>query len=108
MRLVVLVARDGQAPSLELLDDELPPADGLLLVDRGLAALVDLHVGQAQLAVEHQLLVHLLGRRGADDDVEELRGVLNAGELGVGDEVARQLEDALVDLRKSGLVVVWR
>lgn len=94
----MLVAGEGQAPLLQLLHDELPPADGLLAVDRGDAAGGHRDVGELELAALLDDLVDLLGRLGADEDAQQLADGLGPRELGVVDSVAGQLEDALADL----------
>lgn len=105
MPLQALVARNGQFPLLELLLDELPTADGLLAIDRGDAAFVHRNVGQLEFAGAVDGLDDLGGRGRADEHVEHMADGLGAGELGVGQAVASELEDALGDLQ-AGVVLV--
>lgn len=96
----MLMARQGQAALLQLLPDELPSAHLDLLVDGRDATRVDPHVGQLeQVALALNGLDELLGRRRTDEDAEELVDAFDAGELGIGEQVPCELEDAFADLR---------
>lgn len=98
--LEVLVASDRQVSLLELLLDDLPPAQRNLLIDRGDAARRNVDVGKLeQAALLDDCLGHLCRLWRLVNGLDELSDGVDLRQLGVVDVVARQLEDALVELR---------
>lgn len=94
-------AGDGQAALSELLGDDLPAADGHLLVDGADLFAVHRDVGQARQVTLRgeqlgQLLAAALGR--VDRQRQQVLGGARSAELRVRDQAARELVDALADL----------
>lgn len=96
---LISASGDGQIPGQKLLLDDLPSADLLLLVDRGLSVLVNFHVGKVDVH-----LLHLSGvceplRLGLPLVCEVKVGERGCGrDGGIGEAVAGELSDALEHL----------
>lgn len=84
---------------LELLLDDLPATNHLLLVHRGDSPGVNLDVGKlGQDAALLNLVGKLLGLGRRDEGIHKVGDSLDAGELAVGEEVAGHFLDALGSL----------
>ncbi|KAI9151564.1 hypothetical protein HJFPF1_08771 [Paramyrothecium foliicola] len=100
-------ARRGEVTLLELLLDDLPPAEGHLLVDGRDAAAVQAHVGQLlQVAAQLERLDELGGGGLLGSEGEQVLDSRGGAQLGVGDEVAGELVEPLSELRGE-FILFW-
>lgn len=97
----VVMSEHRQIPLLQFLLYDLPATHRTGLVHGRHPLGVDLHIGQlGQLAVVLDRFVDGARRRRLDEQREQLACAVDLQQLGVGDGAARELVDALRDLRR--------
>lgn len=105
---VLAIAKDREVAFLELPHNDLPPSCGLVLVDAGVAAVVDRDVGKVQqLRVHLELVRQLFRPRPLDEAFDKRLDVSLAPVLVVGENVTRELLDTLRDLQWRSVMLVY-